>query len=207
MNFNIYIIINILILFLSVFNTTNSIIYVLLLSFYYFIMNKNPRKYFNILIISLFIFVLNLSYHDGRVLYRILFLSITENSLFLATKRAGIILLLFLFSSNVIFDNKIIILEKLKKSKSKLIIESLYVFFFMMDNIKLGKDLLNKLLLEVENIIENRNSFITSDVSYVEKNYYKDILLLCMFTLLSIIFNYFFENVLDVFKNIISLFS
>ncbi|HBD92807.1 MAG: hypothetical protein A2015_05255 [Spirochaetes bacterium GWF1_31_7] len=151
-------------LILSFFSIQFSIVFFLLFSFYYFIIKKSKIKYLNILFISIFIFLINIFVGEGKIIFQLFNFSVTEHSLFLSIKRSFSIQNLFLFSSNIFFDFRSLVLVFISKFKSKLTY-SLFLFFSFFHSLTIDKNL----IYNFQKILDDINE-IDMTLLHLDKN-------------------------------------
>jgi len=151
-------------LFISFFSIKLSILFFVLFSFYYFIFKKSKKKYFNIIFISMIIFLINLLVGEGKIIFQLFSFSVTDHSLLLSIKRSFAIHNLFLFSSNIFFDFRSLHLVFISRYKSKLTY-SLFIFFSLFHNLKLDKNL----IFNFQNIVVDINEIDMTEL-HLDKN-------------------------------------
>lgn len=139
-------------------NNLNLFLLVMLNLFYYLFQRKSLSKILNMLMMSFFIFLINVFAVNGRVVLKIFFLSITKDSIDLAINRGLILFLLFMISTSIIYDNRYYLIIK-STNKSKVFSLSVKYFFHLLDTVNTRRDFINNMKTEIKTIILNDNEF------------------------------------------------
>lgn len=126
------------------------------LSFFLYFNKSGFKIILKTFIISSVIFLLNIFFSEGKIIYRFYFIKITEEGLIDGAKKAGILISTFLFTINILKDKKENILLYLQNNhKNNIIIKSINYFFIFWE--ELGKNIsIKKLFLRVISIYKSR---------------------------------------------------
>lgn len=108
-------------------------LYLLIVELFFFIYKKNYKKVslIKIIFINLFVFLINIFYYEGEILFEIGFLKITKPGLIDGIKKIGLLFGMFIFTNNILKNNKEKIIEILRLKKSNLIFQSINYFFYL----------------------------------------------------------------------------
>jgi len=131
-----FIIIHFVLLFSIFINLIYLFLFTIELLFYLYFSKISLKLLLRIFLISLFIFLCNVFYSDGKIIYKFYLFNVTANGFLLAFKRSYIFFITFLFTYNTFNYNKDNILLNLKKTKISLIINSINYFFIFIESFK-----------------------------------------------------------------------
>lgn len=134
--FSILIIIHFILLFSAFINLIYLFLLTVELLFFLYFSKISLKLLFRIFVICFLVFLSNVFYSDGKIIYEFYFINITDNGFLLAIKRCYIFLITFLFTYNTFSYNKDNILLSLKKTKFSLIIDSINYFFIFINSFK-----------------------------------------------------------------------
>lgn len=125
-----------------------------LLFFLYF--NKTGFKIIlKVFIISSIVFLLNIFFSEGKIIYRINFIKVTEEGLISGIKKVGILISTFLFTINILKDKKENLLLYLQNNnRNNIIIKSINYFLIFWEELGENNNI-KKLFLKIISIYKS----------------------------------------------------
>lgn len=149
------------------FNIYFEIKYIILLIFeiiFFLYFNKTGFKIIlKIFIISIIIFLLNILFSEGKIIYKINFIKITEEGLLNGIKKAGVLISTFLYAINILKDKKNNLLLYLQNNHgNNIIIKSINYFLLFWEELGENNNIKN-FFLKIINIYKSEKIKINSN--------------------------------------------
>ena len=140
------------------------------LSFFLYFNKSGFKILIKILIISIIIFLLNIFFSEGKIIYRLNLIKITEEGLLNGIKKVGVLICTFLFTINILKDKKQNLLLYLQDNKkNNIVFKSINYFLIFWEELGENnniKKLFSKIISIYKNKKININKYDKQDIIF-----------------------------------------
>jgi hypothetical protein len=137
---------------------------------FFLLFNGKIKQVIRILLISIIVFAINCMFYEGKIVFQILFLKITEEGIVNGFEKTGLLVALFLFTNNVFNKKNKLVMDYYLSKNDNLLSLSVRYFYSFLDILSL-KLSLKRMIIVILNKRKLKDNTKSELIIYSEKDF------------------------------------